>query len=49
MTDKEKLDLKRKISDYQGELLKWMYEIEDDRGGDRQLADMYKYEDQGDQ
>ena len=49
MTDKEKLDLKQKIRDYEYDLLKWMYGNDDqrERGDERQLAEIYMYEDQG--
>lgn len=46
---KEKIETNRKIRDYQRELINWMYPDQDERGDERQLADMYMYEDQGGQ
>jgi len=47
--DKDKVETRRKIREYQRDLLNWLYGDEDNRGDDRQLHDMYIYEDQGDQ
>ena len=47
---KEKIETNRKIREYQRELINWLYpNPNDDRGDERQLADMYMYEDQGGQ
>jgi len=46
--DKDKIETNRKIREYQRELLAWLYPAQDERGDERQLADMYMYEDQGD-
>lgn len=48
MSNKDKVDVRQKIGNYERELLNWLFpEDSMERGDERQLSEMYQYESQG--